>query len=241
MRHSRVRRGVARVIGERNFGVCQYLRDALRGRLSEERAFNGQRGRQGLFLDIVGAIRFYEIIETGTFRGDTTDFMERRSGLPVFSCESSPRHFGYSRARFAFRRKIHLTLSDSRAFLDERIHRHDDGGTAFAYLDAHWGPDLPLFEETRILFERPTSVVVMIDDFAVPDDPGYAFDSYGPAATLNFEYLRLADVPAVRLFFPAIRSSEETGARRGCIVLARAGPIADVLATLPSLRAWEAT
>lgn len=99
---------------------------------------------------------------------------------------------------------------------------------------------MPLFEETRLLLASPSPVVVMIDDFAVPDDPGYAFDSYGPSATLNLEYLRLAEIPEARIFFPALRSSEETGARRGCVVLAKAGSMAEVLVTLPSLRPWDA-
>ena len=109
----------------------------------------------------------------------------------------------------------------------------------FVYLDAHWGPDLPLFEETRILFASSSGIVVMIDDFQVPDDPGYAFDSYGPAATLNLEYLRLGEIPEARVFFPALPSSAETGARRGCVVLAKAGPMADALAALDSLRTWS--
>jgi len=99
---------------------------------------------------------------------------------------------------------------------------------------------LPLFEETRILFALASSMVIMIDDFQVPDDPGYAFDSYGIAATLNLQYLRLQDISNARVFFPALRSSEEAGARRGCVVLARAGPVADVLATVRALRPWDA-
>jgi hypothetical protein len=98
---------------------------------------------------------------------------------------------------------------------------------------------LPLFEETRILFALSSGIVVMIDDFQVPDDLGYSFDSYGTAATLNLAYLRLGEIPETRVFFPALPSLAETGARRGCIVLAKAGPLADGLATLDSLRAWS--
>jgi len=238
----RITHTVARVIGERRFGACQYLRDALRGRRpTEAKAFNAQAGRQQLFLDLMRAIPFHEIIETGTFRGNTTAFMARRSGLPVYTCESSPRHFGYSQARFARERNVHIAFSDSRAFLQAHLERRGNPGTiAFAYLDAHWGEDLPLFEETRILFARSSSIVAMIDDFNVPDDPGYGFDSYGPDATLDLNYLRLDAIPAARIFFPAIRSSEETGLRRGCVLLAKAGRTADLLASVPSLRAWEA-
>jgi hypothetical protein len=79
----------------------------------------------------------------------------------------------------------------------------------------------------------------MIDDFQVPDDPGYAFDSYGPAATLNLEYLRLGEIPEVRIFFPKLRSSGEAGFQRGCGVLAKNGPIADRLQSMDTLRTWN--
>jgi len=233
-------RAVARVIGERQFGSCQFLHHALRGKLEEAAAFNGQVGRQRLFLDLMRAIRFDEIVETGTFRGDTAAFMALQSGLPVFTSESSPRHFGYARTRFLVDRKVRVVFSDSRTFL--RAHFGKPGHavkSVFVYLDAHWGPDLPLFEETRILFATSCGIVVMIDDFQVPDDRGYSFDSYGPAATLNLDYLRLGEIPEVRVFFPMLRSSAETGARRGCLVLAKAGPLADALAALDSLRTWS--
>jgi len=235
-------RAIARVIGEKQFGSCQFLRHALRGELTEAAAFNRQPGRQKLFLDLVRAIRFDEIVETGTFRGDTTAFMASRSGLSVFSSEASPRHFGYSQARFAFDRRVHVVHSDSRAFLRAHFGKPDHAArTAFVYLDAHWGPDLPLFEETRILFALSSTIVVMIDDFQVPDDAGYSFDTYGPFATLNLEYLRLGDMPDVRIFFPALRSSEDAGARRGCVVLARTGSMEEALLSLNSLRAWNLT
>jgi predicted O-methyltransferase YrrM len=241
MVHPGRRHPIAHIVGERQFGVCQFFRDALRGHPADELAFNCQAGRQRLFLDLVRTLAFDEIIETGTFRGDTTAFMSRESGLPVFTCESSPRHYGYARTRFALKRHIRLVFSDSRAFLRSHFGASThDGRSAFVYLDAHWGDDLPLLEETRILLTASSASVVMIDDFAVPDDPGYAFDSYGPDATLNLEYLQLRDLPDVRSFFPALRSSQETGARRGYVLLARAGPAADALATLHSVRVWDA-
>jgi hypothetical protein len=238
-----IRHGVARAIGEKHFGMGQYLRDALSGSLRDDAAFNGQRGRRQLFFEIVRAFDVGEIVETGTFRGDTTAFMSRVTGRPVSTCESSPRHYGYARARFAFNPGIRVVRSDSRDFLrshlgNTKARGAQGNGGVFAYLDAHWGPDLPLYEETRILFASRSVAVVMIDDFAVPDDSGYRFDSYGPAATLNLEYLRLDELPDVRIFFPRLRSAEETGARRGCVVLAQSGPAAAALTGLPSLRPW---
>jgi hypothetical protein len=165
--------------------------------------------------------------------------MAQRSGLNLFTSEYSARNFGYSQARFALERKVHVKCSDSREFLRAHFGKHGQSETtSFVYLDAHWGPDLPLFEETRILFALSSSVVIMIDDFQVPDDPGYAFDSYGPAETLNLQYLRLGEFPTIRVFFPTLPSSREDGARRGCVVLAQDPRMTEALQKIDSLRAW---
>jgi hypothetical protein len=90
-----------------------------------------------------------------------------------------------------------------------------------------------------MLLSLPTNIVVMIDDFQVPDDPGYRFDSYGSGATLNLEYLRLEEIAEVRVFFPSLHSSEEAGARRGCVVFAKAGPVVELLGSVDTLRPWS--
>ena len=79
----------------------------------------------------------------------------------------------------------------------------------------------------------------MIDDFQVPDDPGYGFDDYGEGKVLNLDYLR--DVISkfdISVFFPICRSEQETGAKRGCVVLAR-GLMADALTKLVTLREFK--
>jgi hypothetical protein len=59
------------------------------------------------------------------------------------------------------------------------------GRTILFYLDAHWNDDLPLEEELELIFSVHPHAVVMIDDFQVPDDPGYQFDEYGPGKALT--------------------------------------------------------
>jgi hypothetical protein len=63
--------------------------------------------------------------------------------------------------------------------------------------------------------------VVMVDDFRVPDDPGYGYDDFGSGKALDQSYIA-PTVEAHRLgvLYPALRSVEETGLRRGCAVLA---------------------
>jgi len=238
---SGARRIAIGMLGERHVGILQCLANAIGAATYSDPPFNGQQGRQRLFRDIIGRVAFHEIVETGTFRGDTAAFMARESGLPVFTCEHSPRHFSFSRTRFVLDRDVRVAHIDSREFLAAHFAKaNGERRSAFVYLDAHWGPDLPLFEETRILFAAPHDVVVMIDDFRVPDDPGYRCDSYGPGATLELDYLRIGELPETRIFFPAVPSGEETGACRGCVVLAREGPTAAALRTSRLLRPWTA-
>ena len=59
----------------------------------------------------------------------------------------------------------------------------------FVYLDAHWAEELPLAEELCIVASAWTRCVVMVDDFQVPGDSGYAYDDYGPGLALTEDYL----------------------------------------------------
>lgn len=89
----------------------------------------------------------------------------------------------------------------------------------FFYLDAHWGDDLPLREELAIIGKAWSKPVLLIDDFEVPGDPGYGFDDYGPGKTLTMSYLACDELQGYACLVPALRSDDETGACRGCVVL----------------------
>lgn len=63
--------------------------------------------------------------------------------------------------------------------------------------------------------------VIMVDDFQVPGDDGYGFDDYGGGEALTVDYIQgSVSKHDLAVFFPSARSSEETGHRRGCVVLA---------------------
>jgi hypothetical protein len=206
-------------------------------RESWEGAFNAQTGRQRIFADLVRNLGIEEIVETGTFRGATTEFMHRQSGLPIRSVEFASRLFGYASARLLRYPKVRLSRGDSRAFL--RLRLRDDRfrqRKLLFYLDAHWERDVPLPEEVSIIFDRAQQAAVLIDDFEVPSDPGYRFDDYGPGKRLSLPLLGLSRWSDVAVFFPTLPSAEETGARRGCVVLCRTAPWIGLLDGVPSLR-----
>jgi hypothetical protein len=78
---------------------------------------NGQVKRAEIFREIIEGFSFCAIVETGTYRGTSTDFLRRVSGLPVYSVERNPRFFEYSRLRFRNDSDVAVRLGDSRDFL----------------------------------------------------------------------------------------------------------------------------
>jgi hypothetical protein len=223
------------LVGESNFGRLEYL---LNPKLKQVWAgpFNGQQYRRRIFLELLRRFPIQAIVETGTFRGTTTALFADTS-LPVYSVESHPRYFAYSQMRFRrLRGQVHLHQGDSRAYL--RLLARQDSvphSDVFFYLDAHWEEDLPLREEVQIIFSHWTRAVIMIDDFQVPN-LDYAFDDYGPGRVLNMGYLDPVAAPfGVSAFFPAADCTQETGAKRGTVVLCREPEVAERMGGLQTL------
>jgi hypothetical protein len=184
--------------------------------------FNGQCFRQLVYLDLAHACNFEAIVETGTFRGSTTRFLAQNSGgAPVYSCEHGPLNFEFAKWRLRGDQNLFLFNLDSRNFIrDLKISRQ---ARTFFYLDAHWGADLPLREELNLVIQKFEKFVVMIDDFEVPNDPEYQFDDYGPGKRLSLRDFPLHQDNRIACYFPARPSSQESGLRRGVIVLASLG------------------
>jgi len=124
---------------------------------------------------------------------------------------------------------VRLERADSRCFLRELFDENRlPPGPALFYLDAHWERDLPLWEEVDQIFSRHPSPVIMVDDFRVPTDSGFAYDDYGRGKCLSVTNLHEAVTARPAMFFPRYASAHETGARRGCVVLAQ-GDLADYI------------
>jgi tetratricopeptide (TPR) repeat protein len=182
---------------------------------------NGQQGRQQIFLDLINAVTPVAIIETGTYRGTTTEWIAEVFNGPIFTCEINKRFFVQSRRKLSRFPNITILNMDSREFLKRIVGQSlDRQQPLLFYLDAHWRDDLPLYGEARFILETCPMSVLVIDDFQVPFDDGYGFDDYGPGRRFSLEILGwLKDTPQ-RIFFPILPSSEETGAKRGAVVIA---------------------
>ena len=179
---------------------------------------NGQRGRQGIVRQIFRSIPVEAVVETGTFRGTTSQFLADVSGVTVYTVEAHERYFRYATKRLVDR-DIRVAHQDSRSFLRNLTQELGPESTVFFYLDAHWGEDLPLVEELEIIASNWPRSVIMVDDFEVPGDPGYGFDDYGPGKSLTEGLMRQISLAGWRLAYPALPSSGETGARRGAVIL----------------------
>jgi hypothetical protein len=223
-------------LGPRNLGRIDYyfkprLRESWGGPL------NGQRFRREIYRQITSAFTFDGILETGTYRGTTTALFSQL-GVPVYSVESNPRYFSFATCKFRQQRdKVHLFEGDSVRFLGELSQKPQIAKSRlFFYLDAHWYDHLPLLEELRIVFQFWSEPVVMIDDFCVPGT-AYGYDDYGAGAALTLNYLSPLYELGIATFFPSAGPEQETGLKRGCIVLCRQGEPAHHMAELDSLKA----
>lgn len=231
-----IKRAVKKILGEKLTGGIQYcLFPELRRYRGS--AFNDQAFRQAIFKEIIESIDFCHIYETGTFRGTTTEHMAKTSNLKVYTVEAVARNYGFSRTRFMLKPSVKLHFGDSRHFLQNQLATQPESDRpVFAYLDAHWHEDLPLLEECKILLSDPRPCVLMIDDFAVPDDPAYTYDDYGPGKCLDPSYLAPVAQLHHGLLFPALPGEQETGAKRGCCVLSNDPKLTIQLRGMKTLR-----
>jgi predicted O-methyltransferase YrrM len=205
-------------------GVTKKLPPAVAGRVDLLRPsfaaawggpLNGQEHRRAIVRALARAVDVDLVLETGTYRGTSTEFFAAVFGKPVQTVEGSLRNFTFARHRLAAQPQITVHLGDSRTFLKGLSGTSEQ--TVFVYLDAHWEDDLPLREELEIIRSTWPKAIVMVDDFQVPGDPGYTYDDYGPGKALVESYL--PPLEGWVLLYPSLPSAQETGARRGCCVL----------------------
>jgi hypothetical protein len=204
-----------------------------------EQPMNGQAIRTELARHLILQCKIARIVETGTLLGATTEFFAQ-FGVPVTTAELSPDLARKSRARLSKWKNVEV-----RAYASVRVLRElarepiDRGVPTLFYLDAHWEDRLPLRKEAALAIAHFPKAILLIDDFAVPDDPGYGFDDYGPDKRLTLEYLRHGKLPPLSTYFPSAPSHQETGARRGCVVVTASSELADILDEIPLLRRWN--
>lgn len=236
-----LREAIKKILGEVNLGIIDYYRFPKRAN-AWGGPFNGQEVRKEIFVDIMRQTRPEAIIETGSYLGTTTEYFAE-TGLPVFTIEGVARIYGYAKARLRKHKNVKLYNGDSRDELKELFKckfKKKQSRSLFIYLDAHWYEDLPLKSEIEIIYENHTSSVVMVDDFQVPDDSGYTYDDYENGNVLNMKYLaEIIDKYDLSVYFPAKLSGQETGMKRGSVVICKSdSEISNKLSAVHSLRSF---
>jgi len=200
---------------------------------------NRQKGREKIVIDIFRNVPVEVVVETGSFRGGSTEFFAKTFKLPVHSVELNPVYHRYVCLRLSNLKGLHLVQSDSRDFLRKlTLEKSIASKFPFFYLDAHWWEDLPLMEEIRIIAKAWCKFVVLVDDFRVPGDQGYGFDDYGAGKILELQSFREFKNLNLACFFPTLPSSEETGLKRGCVVFSDT-ETANILKKIESLREFS--
>jgi hypothetical protein len=218
-------------------GILSYHASTTKKNLDGYGPLNGQVLRQLLVVSVLNRIPISAVVETGTFQGCSTEFISLLTPSPVHSIELSPRNHGFSKARLQSRPHCRLHLGSSEAVLPKILCQY--AGSAkpiFFYLDAHWDDYLPLRDEITLIAETCPNFIALIDDFEVPGDGGYQWDDYGAGGQLNFAYVsNLLLRFGLHHWYPKMPSSEETGARRGSILLSSSS-MAEAVQALPGLR-----
>jgi hypothetical protein len=207
-----------------------------------EVGMHAQRYRREVVAQLFERLGLEVAVETGTNLGNTTNYLARTFDVPVHSSEIVPRYHHAARRMLREVPNAHLYLKDSRSFLRELAAQSEiTSKPTFFYLDAHWYEDLPLNDEVNIVAGSWEDFAVLVDDFSVPGDSGYAFDDYGPGKALVIEYLRATlGEHGLKAFFPTVPSAQETGGRSGYVVLVPTH-LASALSDMPLLKAFEGT
>lgn len=198
--------------------------------------FNGQERRIEAVRDVFARVQFNSVIETGTYRATTTLFLRALTAAPIATVEADARYYHYARMRLRGR-DVRVIEGDSSTTLQSLASAPPWNRTpAFFYLDAHWLDALPLPAELTVIANAWSDFAALIDDFRVPGDTGYGYDDYGPGRALELSILAPLAGKQVAVYWPSAPSTDETGARRGWVLLASHGAVDDTLRTLQTLR-----
>ena len=207
---------------------------------SDDIGFNGQKIRKAIFNELCKTFSFEAIIETGTYTGNTSGYMAKQTALPLNTCESNRVLFALARKRLSGIEGVDCYLMDSRDFLNTLANKNISNKRVFIYLDAHCHDDLPLKQEIETICKTWKEFVIMIDDFQVPGDKGYGYDSYAGNQTLSISnFLPVFLQNGLTPFFPALSSGGETGAKRGSVILTRKGNFAEQAGKCVSLKEYQ--
>ena len=139
-------------------------------------AFSGDKYLGEEFEKLVKRFKIKNIVETGTFKGDTTKEFSKMVGN-VYTIESNKEFYAQARANLKDHKNIQMFFGSSPEVLRKILHKMK-GNTLF-FLDAHWGDYWPILDELKEISRIPSlsKSIIVIHDFYVPGKD-FGFDSY---------------------------------------------------------------
>lgn len=178
--------------------------------------FNGQTSRYRQLIKISEKLRPTVAIETGTYLGTSTPILATLVSGKTYTIEYVKKFADKAKERFNLYypdSQIELIVGDSGTQIHHVLQKlNNSNEVVLAYLDAHWEKDIPLTKELEELVAWGDNWVAVIDDFKIPGDGSYGYDSYGDKIV---DKSMVPVITGVLTFVPTRSGESETGARRG--------------------------
>ena len=162
---------------------------------------NGQKFRRKILEKFLNNSKFELIVETGTEYGFTTKFLSNYCDK-ILTVEKSKPVYLLALANLKEISNIKLIQNDSKKIF-EILKDNDENYNKkkiFFYLDAHSEDDYPLIDELSFIIKNIENFVILIDDFQVPNDDGYGYDSF-QGKKLNIKFIKDLLTNDLSLFF----------------------------------------
>jgi hypothetical protein len=143
-------------------------------------AFNGDGLRQRLVLDCLDRFQVTAFVETGTYKGSTTEGIAFiKTDLPIYSMEIKREFYEDAKARLRGYKNIDFMHISSEQGIPKLLQDNKLGKLPMFYLDAHWYDYWPLLDEIRIITTKIDKAIIIVDDFQVPGHDQFIYCTGG--------------------------------------------------------------
>jgi len=148
------------------------------------RPFHNEPLLQGYVQDEIEARGIRTFFETGTYRGDTLNWVKKHTEVPyIFSVESKRLYYWFAVRMVALQNQGAIFFGDSSAVLKRELPNLN--APVLFWLDAHYGTldPFPLKDELKVIKAAGVKCLILIDDF---NDPKIAEDVEKPDEVFSF-------------------------------------------------------
>lgn len=182
--------------------------------MSGSHAFNQDTVLQETFLRLVSKYGIQTAVETGTYMGQTTEFLA--AAVPcVVTVEASAIYFEQAKKLDALS-NVRRVLGSSAEMLPNLI--RDTLGPRIYFLDAHWQRFNPLLGELEAISAFREEPVILIHDFQVPGHPELGYDMFSEEQPICLDLVMPLLTRIYRNPRVSFNDDTATGARRGVLI-----------------------